>query len=100
MKEKEKNAYYKEYAQYLEKCGLSGKTLVHYPDAVDNYIPAYIRKYINQKFDCFYKLKTVEIKEIYHQLLESEYWEKEIKYKTWKVRLKALEYYISYRENQ
>jgi len=59
-----------------------------------------IRKYINPKFDCFYKLKTVEIKEIYHQLLESEYWEKEIKYKTWKVRLKALEYYISYRENQ
>lgn len=96
MKQQEQGICYENFARYLEKCGLTGKTLEHYPNAVDSYIPQYIRKYIKPEFACLYNLNTDELKDIYEQLEKSHYWEQEIKYKTWKVRLKALEYFISF----
>lgn len=39
MKIEEQSVFIEMFAKYLEECGLSGKTLEHYPKAVDNYIP-------------------------------------------------------------
>ena len=100
MKREEQSVFIEMFAKYLEECGLSGKTLEHYPKAVDNYIPTYIRKYINSNFEYFYDLEVENIRTIYNQLLNSNYWEQEIKYKTWKLRLKALEYFISFKESK
>lgn len=100
MKQDEQRACFENFAKYLEECGLTGKTLDHYPTAVDNYIPKYIRKYINPDFECFYDLKAENVRAIYEQLVKSNYWIQDIKYKTWKVRLKAIEYYVSYIEKQ
>jgi len=99
MKQEEQSALIESFRKYLEGCGLSGKTLIHYPKAVDVYIPIYIRKHIDPNFECFYILKVEDIKVIYNQLEKSDYWEKEIARKTWKLRLKAIEYYISFKEN-
>ncbi len=98
MKQEEQNALIELFAKYLEECGLSGKTLIHYPKAVDVYIPTYIRKHLDPNFECFYNLKVADIKLLYNQLEKSNYWEKEIARKTWKLRLKAIEYYISFKE--
>ena len=98
MKIEEKSAFVEMFAKYLEECGLSGKTLIHYPKAVDVYMPTYIRKYIDPNFECFYDLKVEDIKVIYNQLERSDFWENEIARKTWKLRLKAIEYFISFKE--
>ena len=51
------SAMHRAYVNYLkEKCNLQGKTLIHYPDAVEKYMPKYIQKYINPNFDSFYSL--------------------------------------------
>lgn len=96
MEQQEQRVCNENFAKYLAKCGLTGKTLEHYPKAVDNYIPQYIRKHIRTEFTSLYNLNTDELKDIYEQLEKSHHWEKEIKYKTWKVRLKAVEYFISF----
>ena len=42
--------------------------------------------------------QNAEFLVIYNQLEKSDFWEKEIAKKTWKLRLKAIEYFISYKE--
>lgn len=90
---------HKAYVSYLEeKCNLHGKTLIHYPDSVEKYIPRYIRKYLNPRFTSFYLLDIDELKKIFEQLQRSHKWENELKRKsTWNLRLKAIEYFISFR---
>lgn len=86
------------YVRYLtEHCHLKDRTLIHYPDAVDKYIPRFIRIHIDSKFDNFYIMSVDNIKNIYNQLQKSNDWEKEIQRKTWNLRLKAVEYFISFR---
>lgn len=88
------------YVNYLEeKCNLHGKTLIHYPDAVEKYMPRYIRKYINPNFDSFYSLDIASIKKVFELIQNSTDWEKEFSYKTWNLRLKAVEHFISFKEN-
>ena len=99
MKQEERSAHIESFAKYLEKCGLSGKTLIHYPNAVDRYLPSYIKKHINPNFEDFYTLNVNVLKNVYEQLTNSSYWELVITKKTWRLRIKALEYYIKYRES-
>lgn len=90
------------YVRYLEeKCNLHGKTLVHYPDAVERYVPRYIRKYLDPNFTSFYSLDIDTLRKIYEQLQNSHQWEKELKRKsTWNLRLKAIDYFISFRTTE
>ena len=89
---------YDSFAKYLEDCGLKGKTLTHYPNAIDRYIPAYIQKYVNPDFDSFNDTNVEELRTLYKILEKSNYWEKEIQHKTWQLRLKAFEHFISFKE--
>ncbi len=98
MKIEEQSAFVEMFAKYLEECGLSGKTLIHYPQAVDVYMPTYIRKHIDPNFECFYNLKVEDIKDIFNRLENSDFWVNEIARKTWKLRLKAIEYFITFIE--
>lgn len=98
MKQAKSLTCYDHFAKYLEDCGLKGKTLTHYPDAIDRYLPVYIQRHINPDFDSFNDTKVEEIRALYDVLVKSNYWEKEIKYKTWKLRLNAFKYFISFKE--
>ena len=77
-KTKENNADMREaYVKYLsENCHLKGRTLVHYPNAVDKYIPRFIRTHIDSNFDNLYTMSVDNIKDIYNQLQKSNDWEK------------------------
>lgn len=88
------------YVNYLvEECNLHGKTLIHYPDAVEKYMPRYIRKHLNPNFDSFYSLDIASLKRVFEILQKSTEWENEFSYKTWNLRLKAVEHLISFKEN-
>ena len=87
------------YVKYLaEKCHCKGKTLIHYPDAVDKYIPRYVRTHIDPEFNNFYSMSVDNIKIVFNQLQNSNEWENEMQRKTWNLRLKAIEHFISFRK--
>lgn len=98
-KQKNPSAIRNAYVNYLsEECGFHGKTLIHYPDAVDKYMPKYIKSYLNPNFKDFYSITVGGIKSLYIQLEKSKDWEKEINYKTWNLRMKAIEHFIAFKE--
>lgn len=86
------------FLKYLEEHDCHGKTLFHHPAAVEIYMVKYVRNQINPTFTSFYDISIDEIKSTYRLLQESDAWEQEIKLKTWKTRLKAIDHFISFRQ--
>ena len=88
------------FVDYLERvCHHTGKSLKHYPDVIDKYMPLYVRNHINRDFDNFYDLTSDEIDALLSKLRESHDWENELKREsTWKLRLNAIEKFISFKK--